>query len=146
MLKLPPDLGINPTFNVSDLVEYREPVSIPSEPFESDSLMSKPIPECPPINRPERKDRIEKILDDQAISTHNQGYQRYLVQWQGQPESEDSWISREDLQQLDPDILEKYQNRIDPYSTGSSSSHTGRIGAAPDRDRGYRVSLWISDL
>ena len=28
---------------------------------------------------------------------------------------------------MDPDILEKYQGQTDPYSTGSSSSHPGRI-------------------
>ncbi|WP_374695326.1 hypothetical protein ACEW7V_02420 [Areca yellow leaf disease phytoplasma] len=34
------------------------------------------------------------------------GYQRFLVRWQGRPESDDSWISREDLQRLNPDLLE----------------------------------------
>ena len=38
MLEVPPDLRINPTFNVSDLVEYRKPALIPSEPFEPDLL------------------------------------------------------------------------------------------------------------
>ena len=94
VLELSPELGISSTFNISDLVEYREPAMIPSEPFGPDpSFESKPIPECPLINWSERKDRIERILDDQAVTTCNKGYQRYLVRWQGRPESEDSWIS-----------------------------------------------------
>ena len=48
VLELPPDLSINPTFNVSDLAEYRDPMSIPTEPFESDPIVSEPTLECPP--------------------------------------------------------------------------------------------------
>ena len=33
VLELPPELGISSTFNITDLVEYREPAVIPSEPF-----------------------------------------------------------------------------------------------------------------
>ena len=86
---------------------------------------------------------IEKILDDQAVTTHKKGYQRYLVRWYGRPESEDSWITREDLQNIDPDLLEKYQSKIDPYSMGSSSSHPGRIGAGARLRQRLQGSLWI---
>ena len=65
MLELPPDLGINPTFNVSDLIEYREHVSIPSEPFGLASIVSEPTPECPPTIFSERREKVEHILDDQ---------------------------------------------------------------------------------
>ena len=144
VLELPPELGISSTFNVSDLVEYREPAMIPSEAFgPNPSLESDPIPERPSANWPERKDRIEKILDDQAVTTRNKGYQRYLVRWYGRPESEDSWITREDLQNIDPDLLEKYQSQIDPYSMGSSSSHPGRIGAGARLRQRLQGSLWI---
>ena len=47
VLELPPDFGINSTFNISDLVEYKEPVLTPSEPFESDPIESDPTPEYP---------------------------------------------------------------------------------------------------
>ena len=60
VLELPPELGISSTFNISDLVEYREPTMIPSEPFEPDLILeSEPNPECPPLNWPERGERIE---------------------------------------------------------------------------------------
>ena len=82
MLELPSDLGISSTFNVSDLVEYRAPATIPSEPFEPDlPVESEPTHECPPVNLPMRNERIERILDDQAITTWNKGYQSYLVCW-----------------------------------------------------------------
>ena len=51
MLELPSNLGISSTFYVSDLVEYRAPVTIPSEPFEPDLFIeSEPTHECPPLN------------------------------------------------------------------------------------------------
>ena len=144
VLELPPELGISSTFNISDLTEYREPALIPSEPFgPTPSFESDPVPEYPQNTWPERKNRVERILDDQAISTRNRGYQRYLVRWQGQPESEDSWISRSDLQQIDPDLLEQYQSRLDPHSTESSSSHSGGIGAGTRIMRRLQGSIWI---
>ena len=82
VLELPSDLGISSTFNISDLVEYRAPAIIPSEPFEPDhSFESEPTPECPPPNLHVTTERIERVLDDQAISTRNKGYQHYLVRW-----------------------------------------------------------------
>ena len=84
MLELPPEYGISSTFNISDLREYNEPTLIPSEPFESDLVIeSEPLPECPPAIPPAQRDRVERILDDQAIATRNKSYQRYLVRWQG---------------------------------------------------------------
>ena len=67
--RLKDDLGINTTFNISDLVEYREPVSIPSEPFGPTSIMSEPTSEYPPTMFLERIEKVEHILDDQTIST-----------------------------------------------------------------------------
>ena len=80
MLDLPFELGISPTFNIFDLVEFKEPMVIPSKPFEPDpTFESDPIPECPPAKLPERREKIEQIMDDKIITTRNKNYQRYLV-------------------------------------------------------------------
>jgi len=75
VLELPPKFGIRSTFNISDLVEYRELAMIPSEPFGLDPILeSEPIPECPPLNSPWKGERIKHILDDQVITTLSKGY------------------------------------------------------------------------
>ena len=75
MLELPPEYGISSTFNISDLREYNELTLIPSEPFEPDPILeSETPPECPPAISPAQRDRVERILDDQAIVTRNKGY------------------------------------------------------------------------
>ena len=141
ILELPSDLGISPTFNVSDLIEYKEPMMIPSEPFGPDHIFeSEPVPEYPPTTIPQKKEKIEQILDDKIVTTRNKDYYRYLVRWQGRPDSDNSWITREDLQRLDPDLFEQYQSQVGPYSTGSSSRHPERFGA--DTTKGLQ-SLWL---
>ena len=91
VLELPSDFGISSTFNISDLREYIEPSLIPSKPFEPDPILeSEPPIECPLAISLAWRDRVERILDDQAIVTRNKGYQRYLVRWQGRPKFEDS--------------------------------------------------------
>ena len=141
VVDLPSSYGISSTFNISDLKEYKEPVPIPDELFGPSVSFESDVPnECPPPNIPEQRESVERILDDQIITTRNKGYQRYLVRWQGRPESEDSWITREDLQQIDPDIIETY------HSTGSSSSHPGRIGVGTrltKRLQPIQKSLWL---
>ena len=94
VLELPLDYGISSTFNITDLIEYKEPALIPSEPFGPNlSFKSEPEPECPPPILSERGVRIEHVLDDQAITTRGKGRQCFLVRWQGRPESDDSWIT-----------------------------------------------------
>ena len=145
MLKLPPDLGISSTFNVCDLTEYREPTAIPSEAFGLDPLFEREPTLEYPQKWPERREKIERILDDQAVSTRQNSYQRYLVRWQGHPNSEDSWITREDLQCIDPDLLKKYQSQTDPYSTGLSSSHPRRNGGDTKIRMKPQAPIWITD-
>ena len=40
-------------------------------------------------------------------------------------------MSREDLMQLDPDILERFQVGVDPYSTGSALPTLGDLVRTP---------------
>jgi len=86
---------------------------IPSEPFKPDPFFeSEPSPECPPVTLPEWQYRIEHIMDDQVVTTRNNGYQHYLVHWQGRPESENSWITREDLQYIDSNLLKQFKVKL----------------------------------
>ena len=88
------DYGISSTFNILDLVKYKEPIRIPSDPFEPNpSIESEPQPECPQPKFSIKHDCIERILDEQVIFTRRKGYQRYLVHWQGRPKFEDIWIT-----------------------------------------------------
>ena len=129
--------GVNPTFNVSNLIPYRGPTMEPSEELKPlFTLESEPI--HLPSNQRHRRRQVDQILDEQTTVTRNQVYQRYLVRWKDQPPTEDTWMSREDLMQLDPDILERFQAEVDPYSTGSSSSHPGGFGEGTSSP-----SLWL---
>ena len=148
VLELPPEMSISTTFNVSDLAEYKNT----GEPFGSETFIeSEPIPKYPPPTTSERREEIKKILDDKIITTRNKDYQRYLVQWQCRPESDNSWITREDLQRINPDLLEHYQSKTIPYSTESSFVYPGRIGVdtrSSKRGHSNKVNLsplWIED-
>ena len=79
-IELPSDYGISSTFNIFDLKEYNKPALISSKPFGLDPIFeSETLLECPPAILSGRRDRVERILDDQAIVTRNKGYQCYLV-------------------------------------------------------------------
>ena len=76
VLELPPEYGISSTFNISDLKEYKGPALIPSEPFGPYPIFeSETLPECPPAIPPKWKEKVERILDDQSITTRNKSYQ-----------------------------------------------------------------------
>ena len=150
-MELPNDYGISSTFNVSDLVAYWDPAVIPSEPFEpSPPLVSDPVPESPLPAPFKQREQIEHILDEHVITTRSGAYQRYLVRWKGRPTTDNTWITRAELERLDPDLLERYQSDQDPYSTGPSSSHPRRIGGGTRRSARHAVrttqaSIWLGD-
>ena len=76
IVDLPSDCDISSTFNVSDLIKYKEPITIPSNILELDPFLeSEPHPKCPPPTIPRKHDRINKILDKQVVSTRRCGYQ-----------------------------------------------------------------------
>jgi len=92
------DLGISSTFIISDLIESREPAVIPSEHIEPlPFIVSEPTPERPHTIWPFGEEKIERALDDQAISTWDRDCQRYLVRWQGRPESKNLLNASADL-------------------------------------------------
>ena len=42
-------------------------------------------------------EQIDEIIDDQIVSTRDGGYHRFLVRWKGLPDSDNTWINREEL-------------------------------------------------
>jgi hypothetical protein len=130
MLELPPEMGISPIFNIEDLAAYKEPDASEntsaenSDPFSISDFSS--LTPLLPRPRPKEKDIVEDILDDQIVSTRQGGYHKFLVKWKNRPASDSTWITKEDLQRIDPDILERYYSFISPES---SSLQPGGIDA-----------------
>ena len=117
-------------YHTGPAVEPREELELPS------SLEREPSP--PPTIQRHRHRQVDRILNEQTTVTRNRVYQHYLMRWKDQTPIEDTWMSREDLMQLDPDVLERYQAEVDPYSMGSSSSHPGGFGEDTSSP-----SLWL---
>uniref|UniRef100_A0A2N9HIP4 Integrase catalytic domain-containing protein n=1 Tax=Fagus sylvatica TaxID=28930 RepID=A0A2N9HIP4_FAGSY len=67
-------------------------------------------PPSPPICPQAHKESIDFILDEQVVLTRVGTIQCFLVCWHGRPELDSTWITHEELQQLDPDLFEHYQS------------------------------------
>ena len=132
VIDLPHDYGISSFFNVEDLVAYKSPITILDTLFDESlpNRIDAPISTPLPLNLPyAHKESIVAILDEQIVSTRDGGVHRFLVWWRRRPYSNCIWITRDELQRLDPDLLEYYQSSSNFHSTGSSSSHLGGVGA-----------------
>ncbi|GFY87387.1 hypothetical protein Acr_05g0010260 [Actinidia rufa] len=104
---------------------------------------------------PAPNEHIDAIFDEQIVSTRDGGVQRFLVRWSGCPASDDTWITSDDLQQIDRDLFEYYQSRPASHSTESSFLHPGRVGGDTGSrppitcvyscrsKKAYSVSLWL---
>uniref|UniRef100_A0A2N9F448 Chromo domain-containing protein n=1 Tax=Fagus sylvatica TaxID=28930 RepID=A0A2N9F448_FAGSY len=140
VIELPPDYDINSTFNIEDLIAYKGPATIPDDPFTEPSptpTISPDFDTILPNIPPTHKESINAILDEQVVFTRDGTVQRFLVRWHGRPESDCTWIAREDLQQLDPDLLEYYQSRIDALPSTSYRPPITRVYG--------RRTLWLDD-
>ena len=118
----------------------KAPQAIPNTPFDESlpNPIDATIPTPSPLNLPyTHRESIDFILDEQIVSTRDGGVHRFLVRWRGRPDSDCTWITRDELRQLDPDLLEYYQSSSDFHSTRSSSSHLGGVGA----DTRYKPQL-----
>ncbi|PKA64799.1 hypothetical protein AXF42_Ash016830 [Apostasia shenzhenica] len=72
VVDLPQEYGISSTFNISDLVAYKELTVIPSDLFKpSLPIESEPLLECPPAKSTYKQEQIEQIFDEQIIFTKN---------------------------------------------------------------------------
>ncbi|GFZ14592.1 hypothetical protein Acr_24g0007820 [Actinidia rufa] len=108
---------------------------VPTDPFSEpthaptiDNPTTSDITPAPLPNSPAPKEHIDAILDEQIISTRDGGVQRFLVRWSGRSASDDTWITSDDLQQIDRELFEYYQSRPSIHSTESSFLHPGRVG------------------
>lgn len=112
-------MGFSSTFNIEDLIPYRGSITSPTrEDFvetgttsanDSDSFSVSEFPDVIPLPPPSKylqKDLVADILDDNVVLTRHGSYQKFLVRWKYRPDSYITWISKEDLQRIDPDILE----------------------------------------
>ncbi|XP_022878628.1 uncharacterized protein LOC111396424 [Olea europaea var. sylvestris] len=111
---IPPHLGCHSTFNVEDPVAYNGHFISSDDPLLSPFVDLKPdylatSTSLPPLTA--YKDKIDAILDEETVLTNDGEVQRFLVRWVGRPDFDCTWISRETLQQLDPDLLEFYRSQ-----------------------------------
>ena len=131
VIDLPHDYGISSSFNIEDLVAYKA-----SQLFLIPLLMSFCLALLMPLFLPRlslnlpyaHKESIDAILDEQIVSIRDGGVHRFLVRWQGRPDFDCTWITRDELHQQDPDLLEYYQSSSDFHLMGLSSSHLGGVG------------------
>lgn len=104
---VPPSMKIHPVFNVSKLKLYRDGVA---------AFPARPVP----LNRPdpiakgdEEEDEweVECILDKKKVGRY--ATDRYLVRWQGYPDSEATWLPIENLTGALDKVIE-YNKQYDP--------------------------------
>ncbi|KAL6188925.1 hypothetical protein ACLB2K_040316 [Fragaria x ananassa] len=125
VLDLPADMGISNVFNIEDLSLY--PGS--NEEAAATSIVPFPRTSCPP-------DTIEDIVDHQLISTKGGGYQKYLIKWKNRLVSDCTWITDAELQQLDPDLYDRFHAFNSP---GLSSFKPGGDNAGPKWQKPLKV-------
>ena len=100
VIDLPHDYGISSSFNIEDLVAYKSLTAIADTPFDEPLFdpINASIPTPLPLNLPYAyKESIDVILDEQIVSTRDGGVHHFLVRWRGQPDSNCTWITRDEL-------------------------------------------------
>ncbi|XP_050278133.1 uncharacterized protein LOC126719643 [Quercus robur] len=86
VIDLPHDYGISSSFNIKDLVAYKSPIVISGTPFDEPLLdpINAHIPIPLPLNLPyAHKESIDAILDEQIVSTRDEGVHHFLVRGEG---------------------------------------------------------------
>ena len=91
LLDLPNDMDISHVFNIEDLLPYRctfEPSTLPSSVSAGET--SKGAPTMPSLQY--SKEIVDITLDDQFVTSRDDGFHCFLVKWHGCPYSVATWI------------------------------------------------------
>ncbi|PKA46808.1 hypothetical protein AXF42_Ash015702 [Apostasia shenzhenica] len=159
-LELSKHMCINPTFNISNLTPYHEPLPDPIPPIDlvlstdpvsptSFTVTLSPYPDVPSSIQPRTVSKSmvslppepmmpsitpipDAILDDQTVFTTDDLLHKYFIRWRDLPSTQDSWLVHDELAHLHPSLLEEY---LQQSSTESNFSKPGRIDAEPNYQR-----------
>ena len=93
-IELPPDVGLSPIFNVSDLFAFKEPTDI----VDAGTGLEEQVTD---VALPKKhKPQIECILDKRvSMKTRRGTYYTYLVKWAGLPEEDATWMTQAEIEQ-----------------------------------------------
>ena len=85
------DMDISLVFNVEDLLPYQdtfEHSTLPSSVSVGET--SKGVPTMPSLQY--SKETVDITLDDEFVTSRDDGFHRFLVKWHGRPDSDVPWI------------------------------------------------------
>ena len=134
LLDLSNDIDISHVFNVEDLLPYQgtfEPSTLPSSVSVGET--SKGVPTMPSLQY--SKETVDITLDDEFVTSKDDGFHRFLVKWHGRLDSDVTWIQEDNLRHLDHSLLDCY---LSFHSSESSSFQPGGNDGAwsrPKRDK-----------
>jgi hypothetical protein len=111
-VELPPDVGLSPIFNVSDLFAFKEPTdACDAGTGQGDPVGDVPLPKA-------HKPQIECILDRRVSKkTRRATYYSYLVKWTGMPAEDATWMTQSEIEKAGY-TLESIPNSRDLSSFG----------------------------
>ncbi|ROL51077.1 Retrotransposon-like protein 1 [Anabarilius grahami] len=122
-LNLPPQYRISPSFQVSLLKPFTDPLSSPLTGSGGDE-----VPSPPELVDKEVIYRVHSILDSRRRGNQLE----YLIDWEGYGPEEQSWVARDDY--LDPSLLTQFHadhpNHPAPRGRGRPRRHTFRASGA----------------
>ena len=134
------------TFNVSDLAPMPEIVMTHALPGLSSNVNKGLLP-TPPVLSPLRHEYVELVLSKLINAARDKVDRRFLVHWQGQPSSNDTWISEDALRRLRPELIQPLDEIIHTHLMEPSSFHLERMmGDHPDNPTSFhedRISVCV---